>query len=442
MKSQPNNPWAARFEPLLDRNTLKKRATVSVSSLQGLRAMSTELACSRLETALNTVFHPTAQCIEILHRFVDSAYAHCVTTYPDSKTFLKGVYSQSSPLPDFSFPILLTGLAGTGKSQLMKAFRRIQMGEQSIVVDEDHSPFTLKESWQVAVNVRNNPKDILRTFASAEGGTKNLIDQCKRLAFRDGIPFLIADEFQFATTSEKANALLTQMLLSLGFIGIPWVYNANFSLVRRLLKRPEEDLQRLLANSIVLQPDSPSSEDWIRTLQVQQEVAKDILTFNPITDAHDLHILSAGRKRAMVKLLVLSLRNEHPKGGSVDLAAIKRAYQSPGFANYREEAEILSTQAIQNKPQPKRLDLWCPLPLPPEATAVFSKAATDQRNERVADAELESSLNKEEREALKAIRKATKKTVKPTGDVIPIRRNAPPTADELKQNTNWFKDQI
>jgi len=442
MESQSNNPWAARFEPLLDRDTIKERATVVVPSLQGLHDMTTEHACKQLENALKTVFYPTSQCVEILHRFVDISYAHCQITYPNNKAFIQGVYSEHPPLPKFAFPILLTGLAGVGKSELMTALTRIQMDEQSIIVDADHGPFTLKGAWQLIVDVRNTSKAILNSLVPSEGAVKDLIKLSRKVAFRDGIPSLHADEFQYATTSSNSNALVTQMLLSLGLIGIPWTYNANFSLVHRILKRPEEDRQRLIADFIVLQPDSPYSEDWINTLKAQKSVAEDILTFNPERDAKELHVFTAGRKRAMAKLLVLTLRNEHPRKGNVNLAAIKETYLSPGFASYREESEIILTQTIEKRPNKKRPDLWCPLPIPSDASDAFLKHATEQRNERVADAELESSLNKKEREALQSIKRSAKKAVKPTGEVIPIRRNAPPTADELKQNSNWFKDQL
>ena len=109
-----NNPWTARFEPLLDKATIKQRALVTVPEVKGISSMSTELACAQLENALKTVFYPTTQCVDILHRFVDLAYAHCVTTYSDDKKFLMNVYAKDSPLPEFYPAILLTGLAGTG----------------------------------------------------------------------------------------------------------------------------------------------------------------------------------------------------------------------------------------------------------------------------------------------------------------------------------------
>ena len=442
MTNPADNPWAARFEPLLDKETIKQRALLTVPSLQGLHQMSTELACKQLEDALKTVFYPTAQCVEVLHRFVDVAYAHCVTKYTDSKTFISRIYNKDSPPSDFVPAILLTGLAGTGKSKLMNALQRIQVPDSRVIVNKEDPPFNLKGSWCVTVNARGGFIDILKELVQSDGTARALIEKCQRTAFRDGIPFLSVDEFQFLTGSSNANTKVTQILLMLAYIGIPWCYNANFSLVGRLLKRPEEDRQRLLSNWMILQPDSPSSEDWIKTLQIQKEVAPKILTFDPVEHAQEIHNLTAGRKRAVVRLLVLAFQLEHPKGGKVDFAAIKRAYHSQGFATFREEAEIMTNQAIQNKPDKNRKDLWCPLPLPPSATVRFSESVKKLRDEKVADAQLMSALTADERRAAKEIQKTITKKEKQAGKVIPLRKKTVLTADDLKKNANWFKDQL
>ncbi len=441
MTSQQNNPWAARFAPLLDKALIKKRALVRVPKIEGIHEMTTESACAKLNKALETVFYPTTQCVDILHRFVDSAYAHCITTYADRQTFLSGVYSSKTPLAEFCFPILLTGLSGVGKSQLIKALSRIQNDDSDILVDAGHSPFPLRGPRCVTVLAKSNPLDILRTLSATNDTSTNLVANCRKLIFRDGIPFVMADEFQFATGSSSANSRVTQMLLLLGYLGIPWCYCANFSLVSRLLKRPEEDRQRLISDWAILQPDPPSSEDWINTLDIQRSVAPDILRFDPSKDGAALHAYSAGRKRAVAKLLVLALRSEHSRGGTVDINAIRRAYHSPGYASLREESAILATQAIKNLPDKRRKDLWCPLPTN-NSTAEFTKASIEKRNELVARAELESSLNGEERKALREIERVAKKSNSKSGEIVPIRRKTVLTADELKKSADWFKGQL
>lgn len=437
-----SNPWAARYESLLDADNIKKLATVEVPALVGLMGMPIELASRTLEQALSTVFFPTTQCIAILQRFAGTAYAHCMATYPDTKAFIAGIYAEEVPLATFFFPICLTGLAGMGKTELIKAFIRIQRPNGTLQVDPSHSPFPLKGAWLVTVQARSAPKDILQTLAGINAKPSDLVKVCRKQAYRDGIPSLLADELQFATGSNSANARVTQMLLSLGYIGIPFVFSANFSLLLRLLKRPEEDQQRLLSNPIILMPDPWTSNDWVETLEAQRSVAPEILKVDPKSDAQTLHVYSGGRKRAMAKLILIAFRAEHPRGGIVDLNALHRAYHSQQFARYREESDILVSQAIRNSPDKRRKDLWCPLPLAGSTAALSSASAFQERGERAAEAELQDALTGQERAAVKEIEKCIKKPRSSTGKVVEIGSRKKATSEDLKRNADWLKGQL
>ncbi|WP_147375693.1 hypothetical protein [Noviherbaspirillum cavernae] len=405
MKNQFPSYWANRFEALLDTEALKQRAMVTAPPLTNLASLPTELACHQLEAALATVFYPTTQCVSILKRLIGVAYAHCLAQYPDGKTFLQGLYAPDAPFPDFSPPICLTGLAGTGKTELIKAFCRIYGNDGQVMVDESHSPFPIKGPWMITVHARSSPMDIFSSLIQTKGRLADLIIKCRRLAYRDGVPFLIGDEFQFTSGSESANTRVAQMLLSLGYIGLPFVFVGNYSLIRRLQRRPGEEQQRLLASPIIVFPDSAESLDWQETLKVQCDVAPDILVFDPIRDAEALHAYSAGRKRAMAKLLILAFSREHPHGGKVTLGAIHRAYHASEYAVYREETEILTTQAIQNRPNEKRKDLWCPIPLPRNTATTFLDSSIEASAERMAEAELTAALTYEERQHLSEIKR-------------------------------------
>jgi hypothetical protein len=395
------NHWATRFEPLLDPNVIKQRAQVTVTPLVDLTSMPIDLACKRLEMALDTIFHPTTQCLTTLHKLVGIAHAHCVITYPNVKTFLRGVYAQESPLPNFSNPICLTGLGGVGKSKLIDAFRRIQFPEQEIVIDTEHSAFLFSRSWAATIQARSSPKDVLKVLAGGDGSPADLIKSCRKLGFRDGVPFILADEFQFATGTNSANTRVTQMLLSLGYIGIPFLFAANFSLLNRLEKRPEEEQQRLLANCIVLLPDEFDSADWIDTIKAQQNVAPNYINLEPELHAKELHAYSAGRKRSMAKLILIAFRNEFARGGIVDRRAIRIAYNCPDYARYKDQAEILATQAIQNRQQSNRKDLWCPIPTEKTRAQAFLESSINARQVNVAKAELEATLTLNEQRNIK-----------------------------------------
>lgn len=435
-----NNPWAARYAGLLDPDTIRRLAAVEVAPLNNLHDLPVELACSQFEAALKQVFYPTSQCVSILQRLMGLAYAHCNTTYPSKKSFMHGVYAEQAPLTDFAFPICLTGLAGTGKSKLLETFVRLQGGKQTLCVDDQHSAFPLHGATLITVQAKASPKDVLRSIAGRDGKLDDLIKVCRKSSYRNGVPLFLGDEFQFATGSGKANTLVAQILLSLGYIGIPFVFAANFSLLTRLIKRPEEEQQRLLSDVIIVLPDPWSSQDWHETLRAQFSVAPDIIRLDAINDAQFLHRLTSGRKRAMARLLVVTLRMAHPNRGVINSKTIEQAFRSPQYARYRAETEAILTQAIQNRPIKDKKDLWCPIPLPPDLAAKFLDEASEKREEQVAALELSAALTQSEREASKAINKSAGKKVGRSAEIRPFQKKNTPDIAELLANTSIFRE--
>ena len=431
--------WIKEFDGLLNEEAIKKRITVHVSPLNDLTSLPIEEACLKVDMALKRVFYPTTQCLNILKRLIGMGRAHAKMHYPDTKTFLSGVYAQTPSLPDFMTPICLTGLAGIGKTEVLRALRRLLPGINEIILNGQPA-FPIKGIWNVTVKARTMPKDILRALVNVNGSPADLVEVCRKHAYRDGVSILVADEFQFATGSENANARVSQMLLSLGYIGIPFIYAANYSLLRRLKRRPEEDQQRLLADPVIMLPDKHDSVDWQDTLNAQCEVAPGYFVFDPIGDAKELHGYTAGRKRAMARLLGIAFRREFPSGGVVDAGAIRRAYFSSEFSVYREETEILVSQAVKNRPDESRNDLWCPIPMEPTAATAFLEAGIAARNEAYAEMEIRSALTQQERLAANEIKKGAQKARK-AGELVHFRKKSQAlSADDLKKNTSTFLD--
>lgn len=442
MSNSIASPWIGHFEPLLNTETIRQRAAVTVSPITGLASMPLELAYARLEHALKTIFYPTTQCVSVLKRLVGIAYSHCMAVYPNNRAFLCGVYASEPPLEEFVPPICLTGLAGTGKTEILKAFGRLHDCGHSVLVDPDHPLFPVRGSQLVTVKARSSPKDVLRCLAQGEGAPTELIISGRKRAYRDGIAMLLTDELQFATGSENANARVAQMLLSLGYLGIPFVYAANFSLISRLQRRPGEEQHRLLSDPIVLIPDRATSTDWQNTLAAQRSVAPEVFVFDPVVDAEPLHAYCGGRKRAMAKLLLLAFRDQYPRGGFVDCEAVRRAYLSMEYAGYREETEILATQAIQFRAHPKRKDLWCPIPLAGTTAAAFMETAVAARQELVAEVELTAALTREEKCGAAKAKQGLSKGSDVSGQVVRLPRKSAATATDLKRNAGLFRDNL
>lgn len=435
----PDNPWAERFAPLLDAGEIFQRAKVTVPPLHDLCRLPDEAAHERLESALKQVFYPTTQCVAILQEWAGLAYAHCLSRYPSRRAFLTAVYADSPPLPDAVQPICFTGMAGLGKTQIIRAFQRIQVADVSVTVDTHHDPFPLESLWVTEVKARNSPQQVLATLSGISAAGKDLVKRARHRAYRDGVAFAGIDEFQFVTQSSTANSLVTQILLSTSYLGLPMVFIANFSLVHKLMQRPQEDRQRLLAKPFVLLPDPPESQDWGLTLAALKDVAPEVLAFDSAKDAKDIFLFSAGIKRLVVRLLVLAYRISRRLRGrdaTVDIKDIEAAYLSPAFSADRTDVELIARQEIERRKV--RNDLWHPfgnLPASPPGSGMsdngqpnpFEKA----REEKVAEQALRGSLTKSEREAFASMTKGGRAK---SGDVVGLPRKTQLSAEDLKKN--------
>lgn len=443
--TKATNPWAERFVPLLDSEEVFRRAEVKPPTLLNLNAKPLEVACKELEDALSQVFYPTTQCVDLLNEWAGQAHAHCLTYYPSRRDFISGVYDteRASPLPSFFCPTCLGGWAGTGKSQLLQAFQRILPPPGSLYIDDHHSHFPFEATWIRQLQNCKSPQQVPALVADMKSSGKSTLDIARRRAFRDGVAFLGVDEFQFATQSSRANTLVTQMLFSASQIGLPFVYATNFSLIHKLLKRPQEDRQRLLSKPKVLWPDLPESIDRIKTLESYRDICPEVLTFDPVNDSLAIYHFSAGIKRLEKILIVEGYRIARLRSGrnaKVGVREIEEAYHSASFTANRRDVEDITSQSIQNKRIPGRDDLWCPFDLLRPAQSPRSNPFSEKREERVAEAAIHASLTKSEREAFEALSKSKKKR---EGSVVKLRgRKGPATAEELQANAKSLLDQI
>lgn len=448
------NPWAERFAPLLDAEEVFRRAEVKPPVLLNLNAKPLEVACKELEDALTEVFYPTTQCVDLLKEWAGQAHAHCLTYYPSRRDFLSGVYAtetgvydteRASPLPAFFCPTCLGGWSGTGKSALLQAFQRILPPPGTLHIDDHHSHFPLEAAWIRQLQNCKSAQQVPAVVAGMKPSGRFTLGLARRRAFRDGVAFLGVDEFQFATQSSGANTLVTQMLFATSHLGVPFVYATNFSLIHRLLKRPQEDRQRLLSKPKVLWPDMQESIDRIKTLESYRDICPEVLTFDPVNDSHAIYLYSAGIKRLERILIVDGYRIARLRSGrnaKVGIREIEEAYHSAAFTSNRLDVEDIARQTIQNKKIPGRDDLWCPFDLPKPAQPPRSNPFSEKREELVAEAAIHDSLTKSEREAYDNLSRPKKKK-KAEGTVVKLRkRKGPATAEELKENAKSLLDQI
>jgi hypothetical protein len=245
------------------------------------------------------------------------------------------------------------------------------------------------------------------------------------------------DEFQFLTQSDKANTRLVQLLMLVGYVGIPVVYISNFSMLHKLLCRNQEDRQRLLGNVWGLFPEQQNSGDWVGMLEWHKRIAPDVFDFDAKADAEAIHQLTAGINRAENKLLEVAFRRAMESGRAVSLRELEAAYKSRDYAVYRTDIELLSKLPFSAALQKTHKDLWCPFDITPRSASVETFSA--RRQERVGEAAIEASLNATERDAFKAL----------TATSLPRQKRKPATvvsinkkslAEQLMDDAAWFDE--
>lgn len=437
MTIRAENPWVDRFIPLLNRDEIRRKVEVQPQLFADYGQLSAVEATKELEKRFKETFFPSKQCIDILHEWVGLSLAHCRNHYHGQRDFLAALYDKEVPLPDFSFPMCLTGLAGSGKSQLLKALGRL-MPERSSFTGIDGTKFKLESHRVLTVKVKGAASIILESLTGQSGGIHELTNVARKQSYRDGWAILGIDEFQFLTQSDKANTKLTQVLMSVCYLGIPVVYAANYSMLHKLIRRNQEDRQRLLGNVWGLFPESPNSRDWVSMLEWHKSIAPDVFVFDEVTDAYAIYQLTGGINRAENKLLAIAFRRALESGRAVGLPELEAAYKSRDYAAYRTDIELLSRLPFSTVLQKANKDLWCPFDIAPrfDSEEVF----TARRQERVSEAALVASLIAPERNAFKALSKPSSPKQK-ISKVVSIETKKS-RAEQLKEDAAWFDENL
>jgi hypothetical protein len=449
IKASTENPWMARYVSAMSPEVIRQRTQRPGRPLRGLREDFVEVACERMSGALEGVFIATASICEIIQGEVERALAFCLQSYPTTQVFLQTAYAPPVER-EMHWPTCITGPAGTGKSELAKAIRRLFSGESEVFVDAEHGTFAHRPFALLQIKGRTSVRQFLLPLAKPEiaAGTVriaecNMADECSKWLYLNGTCLIGIDELQFMTQSAQASTLVSQAMLTCADIGKPWFYIANYSLCWRLKRRPQEATQRLLNRVVVLLPDSATSPDWLLVLKEYSVVVADYFDFSLPEKAHMLWNLCAGLKRLLVRLLVQAYRLARKRGvGAASWADVQAAYASEVFSTSREDVDALIRYAAQGGELEE--DLRCPFVGGAISVAAdaYAKDLRSARAERVAAAARDASMTAEERKIMQSIATKTKtKASNNGGELIKLKRREPRTLESLQEAGRRFREE-
>lgn len=432
------NPWVERFVQLLDEEVIKKKVRCRPPALGNLSSLAPLAAEDLIRTSLKKIYEPTQQDCIILRGLLERAIGFCIDRYQDDRSFIEALYDKTKiPKRLDARAICLTGLGGLGKSELVNALGRLLASETYVDIGSGHRPILLDPCW--THNFRRQPS-LLKTLRELAYGTalprgridvSDLIDQARWRAFRDGTALMAADECQFISFGASANTKVTNTLISLLYLDIPFVYVSNYNLIHLLKKRWQHERDRLLCDPVVMLPELRDSDDWRNFIDECQRVAGSWLKIDARKDGGQLHGYTFGIRRMLVDLICVSYRlMRQRKLKAADMSLIKDAYGSAMYSEHRRDVEQLLSHSPTSDSLPD--DLRCPFDLQLDYEKQYQDGIRQQEQD-ISRKIVEAALNTVEKRELYEARASSGATMSEERQEKPPRRERP-KAEELMES--------
>lgn len=375
MSKRNGNVWLRRFEALDDDKEIRRRATSIGIPIHNLAAVPTYRVVQQIEEALSNLYIPSEAEVGLLRKFVDVARSHCWRRYENHESYLSLLYQ---PYQQFEThlipPHCLTGPAGVGKTALIRALGRVLPSNSELELGPAHPTVNQVAAWSLEVRTKATLKEMLAPFVGSELGGARRINHgvlsriCAKSIHRSGVGLIVADEMQFLTQSATANTQITKLLYQLSHLGAPLLFVANYSMCQLLLRRREQDRQRLLTSPSILLPLTPDSDDWRSYLLAIQTVLGQSLKIDLQLDADAVYLMTAGLKRFVVRLISLSYGNAWTQGKrSVRIEDLDNAYESAAYSSNRSQVKAMLSPSHSQQAQ----QYLCPFPIPPTQRRAF-----------------------------------------------------------------------
>lgn len=394
------NPWIDAFCPPNDDDffseQIQRRATCLKFQTTSIESRFEELHASLLQT-----FICSNQVIGIINKILSVGEGHAAVHYQSTQQAIGDTYA-SDPWGTATQPaIILSGLAGVGKTECIHALQRILASRERTLDLPMHKNLALIPAWFMSLRKTNTLNSLLQPYLELDRSQDKssslakdmshprLLELARRASRRDGTCVAVVDELQFQTMGSQANTRVTGMLLNLLSLGPRLVYVCNFSLGHRLTTRRQEDRQRLLAHPIVMHPDAPDSPCFQNLLREYFCTLPDDFSLDPKTDAEVIHRYCFGIKRALASLMSLSWYFAKTKRGpaaKVGLDDVRAAYLSSRYTAFRDDVESLWRHALGDPNV--REDLINPFPSDVEnsSNVVTATSAVNEWKKQVAEA--------------------------------------------------------
>jgi hypothetical protein len=466
MKSANQSPWIAQFDGVVSRDVIRQRAEFTPDPVPDLLTQPAHIAAVRLTTALKQIILLTEPELDAVMKIVLRSHAYVVEAYPSMSHYMATLHSKEVQV-SFPAPICLTGLAGAGKSNFLTALQRalpepVELESESAIIDglislRSHARTNVKTSRNfveiLAPWLPREPKGIEENSETTheesllkKGPKLSLgatVERATRHGYRVGLHTSLVDEMQFLTQDVTANATPTKFLLMMSYLGVPLVYAANYSLCHKLLKRNQEDRDRLLSDIVVMRPLELTTEGLAPLLRIYSRILGDcvkgsLCDFIPMYAA-----MTLGIRRKICDLTVAAFK-EMRRCDESKLTAkhLKSAYERGLSQPFRDDVQCLLQMNSACKPIAGRSDLWCPFGLEYNHFPLLPSLGESSFAKTVAEKMIRDSLTASEKNLVQGIEharhSAAASSAEPKVNEEPVKkskRKRDHSAAELLSNT-------
>lgn len=454
-ESPKQHEWLGWFDRFDSDESIRQAAYLPGVPVQNLEHLSIEEASQKLGQAWKNIFVPGPQHVELLRELLDQARGFAKSNYPTVKDYNQQ-RSYGIPAAPATYPIrCLTGLAGVSKSSLVQALERICRLQPTAEFQAEGQRLILHPVRSVRINGQPAVLGILQGMSNPVALAGRTIKGMAGLMAHVGDWFmatatstLVVDEMQFFTQSSSASTKTSHLIMTLANLGPPLVYVANFSLVKKLMLRPQEERDRLLAAPMVLGPPAADDQWWKDAIGEYLAVSPDTFRLDAVSHAAVLHRYTAGLFRALRQLLLQAYREARAQGKDVvTLEEVKLAYGSRAYSSHRKDVEDLAFLSISSRMAEKRPDLVCPFIEVRVAGKVVKPTAPQQPQTLrspldVPAALIESSISARAKATLRDLRDVASRPPeeRTTAVVTRLPKRAPISAQTLHMGAQVLRD--
>jgi hypothetical protein len=425
-----SGPWYGWFVELLS-GTLDVKLSAPARCSGSLGREDAEVASRILDARLKKVHVPSRPEISLVKKLLGACAAHAQAFYESSEAFLRQIAQdviELNPEPPVFF---ITGGAGRGKSAVFCALKEM-MAPRSVRPSEQLPAFPLIGVLFLRVDGRTKRKDLLNALAAMMGfpadyksADNGEIQRMRGQLYKAGVMMIAVDELQFWSTSLTAHASVTSGLYFLRSLGVPIAFIGNFSLAKKLLSRPPEDVQRLLADVTTLVPLSVS-DPHLEQILCQYGVASEGAIKLSSAEVRQLRWYTVENRRALRMLCVSAYEIARGEGRTgVRMADFRAAYEGHMFSPIRRDLEAERSFIVTGQ-APRRAGIVSPFEATDEERAEWNSLNKEMKELLAQIAKARAQLTPTERAGLQALEGAPEARPK-----VPDATGGTPKTDRL-----------